>query len=161
MSANAIARRYAKALVQLAAEEGAVDKFHGELARVEAAFCSKSRAWVTPFKPGLRHRGQAGDSEGCCRQSLSFPATIRNFLLLFSGEEPALLASPQSLAVTAFLPMNSPELSGRSSLRRCLLMPGRSRKSRERWKRVPAKRVISESRNRSFADWWCCHQNRR
>ena len=40
MSANAIARRYAKALVQLAAEEGAVEKFHGELARVEALFAA-------------------------------------------------------------------------------------------------------------------------
>lgn len=36
MSANAIARRYAKALVQLAADEGAVDKFQDELSGVEA-----------------------------------------------------------------------------------------------------------------------------
>ncbi len=34
MITNAIARRYAKALVQLAAEEGAVEKFNGELALI-------------------------------------------------------------------------------------------------------------------------------
>jgi len=33
---NAIARRYAKALVQLGAEEGAVEKYNGELAQVVA-----------------------------------------------------------------------------------------------------------------------------
>lgn len=36
MSANAIARRYAKALVQLAAEKGSVDKFHDELSGMQA-----------------------------------------------------------------------------------------------------------------------------
>ena len=36
MSANAIAKRYAKALVQLGAEEGAVDRFHTELTGFEA-----------------------------------------------------------------------------------------------------------------------------
>lgn len=36
MITNAIARRYAKALVQLAAEESAVEKFNGELSRVAA-----------------------------------------------------------------------------------------------------------------------------
>lgn len=36
MSTNAIAKRYAKALVQIGAEEGAVDKFSGELGKVTA-----------------------------------------------------------------------------------------------------------------------------
>ena len=36
MSTNAIAKRYAKALVQIGAEEGLVDKFSGELSRFSA-----------------------------------------------------------------------------------------------------------------------------
>ncbi len=40
MSANAIARRYAKALVQLGSEEGAVDKFQAELSGFEAVLAA-------------------------------------------------------------------------------------------------------------------------
>lgn len=40
MITHTIARRYAKALVQLGAEEGAVDRFNGELAQFNAVFAA-------------------------------------------------------------------------------------------------------------------------
>ena len=81
MSANAIARRYAKALVQLGAEEGAVDKFHGELTGVEAVFAAHPELGAILDNPAYDievKRQILGDMVG----KLGLSATMRNFFLL-------------------------------------------------------------------------------
>ena len=81
MSANAIARRYAKALVQLAAEEGAVEKFHGELARVEAVFSAHPELGSLLSNPAYGIEAKL-DTLRDVAARLSLSDTIRNFLLL-------------------------------------------------------------------------------
>jgi F-type H+-transporting ATPase subunit delta len=81
LSANAIARRYAKALVQLGAEEGAVDKFHGELTGVEAVFAAHPELGAILSNPayGIEvKRAILGDLTG----KLGVSATLQNFILL-------------------------------------------------------------------------------
>jgi F-type H+-transporting ATPase subunit delta len=51
---NAIARRYAKALVQLAAEEGAVEKFHAELAAFEGVLAGNPDLRAILTSPAYR-----------------------------------------------------------------------------------------------------------
>jgi F-type H+-transporting ATPase subunit delta len=81
LSANAIARRYAKALVQLAAEESAVDKFHDELAKVEALFSAHPELGSLLSNPAYGIEAKLDTlKELAARLSLS--DTIRNFLLL-------------------------------------------------------------------------------
>ena len=81
MSANAIARRYAKALVQLAAEEGAVESFHSELARVEELFAANPELGSLLSNPahGIEAKLEIlKDVAG----KLALSGTVRNFLLL-------------------------------------------------------------------------------
>lgn len=81
MSANAIARRYAKALVQLAAEEGAVDGFHNELTRVEALFAANPELGSLLANPAYGIETKLETLKEVAAK-LSLSATIRNFLLL-------------------------------------------------------------------------------
>lgn len=81
MSANAIARRYAKALVQLAAEEGAVEKFHGELAGVTALFSAQAELGSLLSNPAYGIEAKL-DILRDIADRLSLSGTIRNFLLL-------------------------------------------------------------------------------
>lgn len=81
MSANAIARRYAKALVQIAAEESAVEKFHGELGKVEAMFadCPELGSLLSNPAYGIEAKLEAlREVAG----KLQLSETVRNFLLL-------------------------------------------------------------------------------
>ncbi len=81
MSANAIARRYAKALVQIAAEESAVEKFHGELARIEKLFadCPELGSLLSNPAYGIEAKLEALREVA---DKLQLSETIRNFLLL-------------------------------------------------------------------------------
>ena len=81
MSANAIARRYAKALVQLAAEESAVEKFHGELAKVEALFSAHPELGSLLSNPAYGIDAKL-DTLKDVADRLALSGTIRNFLLL-------------------------------------------------------------------------------
>jgi len=81
LSANAIARRYAKALVQLAAEEGAVERFHGELARVEAVFSAHPELGSLLSNPAYGIEAKL-DTLRDVASRLALSDTIRNFLLL-------------------------------------------------------------------------------
>ncbi|HZV83112.1 MAG TPA: ATP synthase F1 subunit delta [Geobacteraceae bacterium] len=81
MSANAIARRYAKALVQIAAEESAVEKFHEELARVEAMFADCPELGSLLSNPGYGIEAKLETLREVAGK-LQLSETIRNFLLL-------------------------------------------------------------------------------
>lgn len=81
MSANAIARRYAKALVQIAAEEGAVEKFHGELARIEAMFADCPELGSLLSNPAYGIEAKLESLKEVAGK-LQLSDTIRNFLLL-------------------------------------------------------------------------------
>jgi F-type H+-transporting ATPase subunit delta len=78
---NAIARRYAKALVQLAIEEGGVEKFHAELTAFEAVLADNPELRAILNSPSYRieaKRGMVQDLIARLEQS----ATVSNFLLL-------------------------------------------------------------------------------
>jgi F-type H+-transporting ATPase subunit delta len=81
LSANAIARRYAKALVQLAAEESAVEKFHGELATVEALITAHPELGSLLSNPAYGIEAKL-DTLKAVADKLALSTTIRNFLLL-------------------------------------------------------------------------------
>jgi F-type H+-transporting ATPase subunit delta len=81
LSANAIARRYAKALVQLAAEEGAMDQFSGELARVQSLFSAHPEIGSLLSNPAYGIEAKL-DTLRELADKLSLSVTIRNFLLL-------------------------------------------------------------------------------
>ena len=81
MSANAIARRYAKALVQLAAEEGAVDRFNGELAKIEELFSANPELGSILSNPAYGIEAKLATLRDVA-DKLSLSVTIRNFLLL-------------------------------------------------------------------------------
>ena len=96
MSANAIARRYAKALVQLGAEEGAVDKFYGELTAVEALFAAHPELGAVLSNPAYGvDAKQAILADLAAKGNIS--TTPRNFLLLLL-ERNRLSCLPQIIA---------------------------------------------------------------
>jgi len=81
LSTNAIARRYAKALVQLAAEEQRVERIHGELARCDEVMTAKSEVRSVFVNPayGIDEK-RAIMKDLIARMTLS--ETVGNFLLL-------------------------------------------------------------------------------
>ena len=81
MSASAIARRYAKALVQLGAEAGTVEPFNDELARVSQAFADHPSLTAVLRNPahGLEAKQKV---LGEVMTKLSLSPTIVNFLRL-------------------------------------------------------------------------------
>jgi F-type H+-transporting ATPase subunit delta len=81
LSENAIARRYAKALVQIAAEEGAVEKFHGELAKVEAMFAACPELGSLLSNPAYGIEAKVETLREVAGK-LQLSDSIRNFLLL-------------------------------------------------------------------------------
>lgn len=102
MSANAIARRYAKALVQLAADEGAVDKFHGELSTMETLISGNPELVSILSDPahGIEEKLEIL-KEVAGKMTLS--DTIRNAILLLQernrlGFLPAIVTSYSELA---------------------------------------------------------------
>ena len=107
MSANAIARRYAKALVQLAAEEGAVETFHGELARVEELFAANPELGSLLSNPAYGIEAKLEILKDVAGK-LSLSGTIRNFLLLLQ-ERNRMTCLP---AITSCYSILADELSG-------------------------------------------------
>jgi F-type H+-transporting ATPase subunit delta len=81
LSANAIARRYAKALVQIAAEESAVEKFHGELGQVEALFAGSPELGSLLSNPAYGIEAKLETLRDVAGK-LQLSETVRNFLLL-------------------------------------------------------------------------------
>ena len=125
MSANAIARRYAKALVQLAAEEGAVDKFTSELAKVEALFAGHPELGALLSNPAYAIESKLETLKEVA-EKLGLSDTIRNFLLLIQERSrisclPAISSSYSILAdelsgvvrpvVTSALPLDEGRIS--------------------------------------------------
>ena len=81
MITNAIARRYAKALVQLANEEGGVEKFHAELTAFDALLVDNRNLWAILVSPAYRIEAKREMMrELIAKMELS--ATVKNFLLL-------------------------------------------------------------------------------
>ena len=97
MITNAIARRYAKALVQLAAEEKRVELIHGELTRFETVLAAQSALRSVLINPAYgidEKRAIMQDVMG----RLDISGTVANFLLLLldrgrTGFLPAIIAS--------------------------------------------------------------------
>jgi F-type H+-transporting ATPase subunit delta len=135
LSANAIARRYAKALVQLAAEEGAVESFHGELARVEELFAANPELGSLLSNPahGIEAKLEVlKDVAG----KLTLSGTIRNFLLLLQ-ERNRMTCLP---AISSSYSILADELRSSALSSRLLPLMRRSQRSRQRLKRVPERR---------------------
>jgi F-type H+-transporting ATPase subunit delta len=121
LSANAIARRYAKALVQLAAEEGAVDKFHEELTGVEALLSANPELGAILSNPAYGIEAKLATLRELM-EKLGLSVTIQNFFLLLLERSrlaclPAIVTSYSILAddmsgvvrpvVTSALPLES------------------------------------------------------
>jgi F-type H+-transporting ATPase subunit delta len=78
---NAIARRYAKALVQLAIEEGGVEKFHAELTAIDAVLADNRNLWVILVSPAYRIEAKLEMMRELLAK-MEMSATVTNFLLL-------------------------------------------------------------------------------
>jgi len=126
LSANAIARRYAKALVQLAAEEAAVDKFHGELEQVEALFTAHPELGSLLSNPAYGIEAKLETIKEVAAK-LSLSGTISNFLLLLQERNrmvclPAISTCYSILAdeisgvvrpvITSALPLGDAQIAG-------------------------------------------------
>lgn len=81
MSTNAIARRYAKALVQLAAEGQQVERIHGELARCDEVLTAKGELKAVLVNPAYGIDGKRAILQDVIAR-LDLSATVSNFLLL-------------------------------------------------------------------------------
>jgi F-type H+-transporting ATPase subunit delta len=81
LSANAIARRYAKALVQLGAEEGAVAGFHGELSGFDAVISAHGDLRAVFSDPAFGAEAKKNILQDLIGK-LAVSKTVANFLLL-------------------------------------------------------------------------------
>lgn len=81
MITNAIARRYAKALVQLGAEEGTVEKFHTELAGFDAVLAGNPDLRSILTSPAYRIEAKREIVRDLVAR-LALTETVTNFLLL-------------------------------------------------------------------------------
>jgi len=78
---NAIARRYAKALVQLAIEEGGVEKFHSELTAFDAVMADNHNLWAILVSPAYRIESKREMMRELITK-LELSNTVMNFLML-------------------------------------------------------------------------------
>jgi F-type H+-transporting ATPase subunit delta len=78
---NAISRRYARALVQLSAEEGRVEAVHGELSRIDAALSGAPELVEVLTNPGFGIEAKREILKGVI-EKLALSPTVSNFLLL-------------------------------------------------------------------------------
>jgi len=78
---NAISRRYARALVQLAAEEGRVEAFQCELSKIEAVFAAAPELTEVLTNPAYGIEAKREILKGVISK-LGLSATVSNFLLL-------------------------------------------------------------------------------
>ncbi len=81
MITNAIARRYAKALVQLGAEEKSVDRFQTELASLEAVLDASAELRSVIANPAYGIEAKRGIVRELAVK-LSLSTTVANFMLL-------------------------------------------------------------------------------
>ncbi len=81
MITNAIARRYARALVQLATEEGGVEKFNAELTGFADVLAENRNLWAILISPAYRIEAKRGMVLELI-DKLALSATVKNFLLL-------------------------------------------------------------------------------
>jgi F-type H+-transporting ATPase subunit delta len=81
LSANAIAKRYAKALVQLGSEEGAVARFHTELSGVESVMASHGNLRSIFADPAFGAEAKKNILQDLIAR-LSVSPTVASFLLL-------------------------------------------------------------------------------
>ncbi len=81
MITNAIARRYARALVQLATEEGGVEKFHAELTAFNKVMADNRNLWVILCSPSYRIEAKQSMLQEVI-DKLELSATVKHFLLL-------------------------------------------------------------------------------
>ncbi len=84
MITNAIARRYAKALVQLAAEEQRVEPIHGELTRFETLLGSQSALRSVLINPAYGSDEKRGIMLDILTR-MDISGTVANFLQLLLG----------------------------------------------------------------------------
>jgi F-type H+-transporting ATPase subunit delta len=78
---NAIARRYAKALVQLATEEGRVETFQQELTSFDAMLADNPKLWGLLTSPAYRIETKREIMRDLIAKA-ELPATVSNFILL-------------------------------------------------------------------------------
>ncbi len=81
MITNAIARRYANALVQLATEEGGVEKYHAELTAFSKLLAENRNLWVILCSPAYRIEAKRGMMQELI-EKMNLSGTVKNFLLL-------------------------------------------------------------------------------
>lgn len=81
MSASAIAKRYARALVSLGDEEGAVDRFQAALARIDETFGGAPELVSVLADPAYAAEAKRSILEEVL-QKLNVPATVTSFMLL-------------------------------------------------------------------------------
>ncbi len=81
MITNTISRRYAKALIQLATEEGAVDKIQDELKSFESAFAAHPECSAVFSSPAFTMEAKR-DLLKEILGSLPISTTVANFLML-------------------------------------------------------------------------------
>jgi len=126
LSANAIARRYAKALVQLGAEEGAVEKFHGELTGVASVLAAHPELGSILSSPAYGIEAKREILKDVINR-LAVSATLKNFFLLLLdrnrlGHLDQIIASYSTLAdelsgvvrpiVTTAFPLDEQQMAG-------------------------------------------------
>ncbi len=81
MITNAIARRYARALVQLATEEAGLDKFRAELTALNTVLAENHKFWVILCSPAYRIEAKRAMMQDLI-DKLALSATVKNFVLL-------------------------------------------------------------------------------
>lgn len=81
MITNAISRRYARALVQLAAEEGKVEAFQVELGRVESALSASPELCQVLTNPAYGNEAKRDILKDLAAK-LGLSVTVSNFILL-------------------------------------------------------------------------------
>ena len=126
MSASAIAKRYAKALVELGAEEGAVDRFQTALTGVDAVFKANPELVAVLANPAYGLEAKREILKDMVTR-LDVPATVVNFLLLLQERNRLAVLGQIALAygaladersgvlrakVTAAMPLDDSQVNG-------------------------------------------------
>ena len=124
MSTNAVARRYARALMQLASEQGMIERYHEELAAFAGAVGSDARIGVFLASPACGKEAKCELVAGLIG-SLSLSRTIADFLRLLLDKKrmellPSIIAEYRSFAddfagvlrssVTSALPLSEKQV---------------------------------------------------
>ncbi|MRR54527.1 MAG: F0F1 ATP synthase subunit delta [Deltaproteobacteria bacterium] len=93
MSTYAIARRYAKALIQIAVDQRMVEQFYSELQGFSQALESNPEALALLTEPGVRIEVKRALVKSLCEQ-LGISKTIGDFILLLLDKKRLMYLSP-------------------------------------------------------------------